>query len=153
MAYAGDEDALADEYGASTGNQLRQRGGKKSADSDEQQHTYPPPQTQGDSADPSTSTLLQSSRAAQDSLSGELLRMASVLKKNSLAFADALERDRKLVETAGEQLSGNLDLMTRTRGRLGEYSKMARGMGWMTFGCIITVIVSWIWVFVLIKLT
>ncbi|KDN53393.1 hypothetical protein K437DRAFT_271623 [Tilletiaria anomala UBC 951] len=137
------EDAVAAEYGAVP---VAPAGAEKDI--------YPPPRTErGDSSDPATSTLLQSSRAVQESLSGELLRMASILKKNSFAFADALERDRKLVETAGEQLAQNLGLMTRARGRLGEYSKTARGMGWMTLGCLLTVLVSWIWVFVLIKLT
>ena len=156
-----EDDELAREYGATpgSGSKLRRRkghnehtSGEAAQQSESEKHNYPP-STDDAPPDQTTSTLLQSSRAAQDSLSNELLRMASILKKNSLAFADSLERDRKLVENAGEQLGLNLDLMTRTRGRLGEYSKKARGMGWMTFGCLITVVVCWVWVFVLIKLT
>lgn len=98
-------------------------------------------------------TALQSDRSLQDSLSGELLRMAGALRANSLAFADALERDRKIVEAAGEKLEGNLTLMTRTRGKLGEYSKKARGMGWMTLASVATVCISWVIMFVIIKLT
>lgn len=98
-------------------------------------------------------TALQSDRSIQDSLSGELLRMAGILKANSMAFADALERDRRILEEAGEKLQGNLTLMTRTRGKLGEYSKKARGMGWLTLGSVAVVCMSWIVVFVLIRLT
>lgn len=98
-------------------------------------------------------TALQSDRSIQDSLSGELLRMAGILKANSLAFADALERDRKILEEAGEKLQGNLTLMTRTRGKLGEYSKKARGMGWLTLGSVAVVCMSWVVMFVLIRLT
>lgn len=98
-------------------------------------------------------TILQSDRATHDALSSELLRMASILKSNSLAFADALERDRLLLEKAGNDLGQNLDLMTRTRGRLGVYSKKARSMGWFTLSAILIVIVSWMLMFLLIRLT
>lgn len=96
---------------------------------------------------------LQSDRSIQDSLSGELLRMAGILKANSMAFADALERDRKILEEAGEKLQGNLTLMTRTRGKLGEYSKKARGMGWATLASVAVVCISWVVMFILIRLT
>lgn len=98
-------------------------------------------------------TILQSDRATHEALSSELLRMASVLKTNSLAFADALERDRVLLEKAGTDLGQNLDLMTRTRGRLGVYSKKARSMGWFTLSAILVVMVSWMLMFLLIRLT
>ena len=98
-------------------------------------------------------TALQSDRSIQDSLSGELLRMAGILKANSMAFADALERDRKILEDAGEKLQGNLTLMTKTRGKLGEYSKKARGMGWATLGSVAIVCISWVIMFILIRLT
>lgn len=98
-------------------------------------------------------TAAESDRATHDSLSSELLRMAGVLKANSYAFADALERDRKLVEATGEKLQGNLDLMTRTRGQLAVYAKQARGMGWATLGAVAVVCMSWVLMFILIKLT
>uniref|UniRef100_V5EAB0 t-SNARE coiled-coil homology domain-containing protein n=2 Tax=Kalmanozyma brasiliensis (strain GHG001) TaxID=1365824 RepID=V5EAB0_KALBG len=98
-------------------------------------------------------TILQSDRATHEALSSELLRMASVLKSNSVAFADSLERDRLLLEKAGTDLGQNLDLMTRTRGRLGVYSKKARGMGWFTLSAILVVVVSWMIMFLLIRLT
>lgn len=115
-----------------------------------------PPSTSTPTAPTSSSTsetILQSDRATHEALSSELLRMASILKSNSLAFADSLERDRLLLEKAGTDLGQNLDLMTRTRGRLGVYSKKARGMGWFTLSAIVVVIVSWMMMFLLIRLT
>lgn len=98
-------------------------------------------------------TILQSDRATHEALSSELLRMASVLRSNSLAFADSLERDRLLLEKSGSDLTHNLDLMTRTRGRLGLYSKQARSMGCFTLSTILIVILSWMLMFLLIRLT
>ncbi|KAJ9475913.1 hypothetical protein PHBOTO_006000 [Pseudozyma hubeiensis] len=115
-----------------------------------------PPTATSTSAPTTTSaseTILQSDRATHEALSSELLRMATVLKSNSLAFADSLERDRLLLEKAGTDLGQNLDLMTRTRGRLGVYSKKARSMGWFTLSAILVVIVSWMLMFLLIRLT
>lgn len=98
-------------------------------------------------------SILQGDRSTQEALSGELLRMASILKSNSLAFADALERDRVLLEKAGNHLGQNLDLMTKTRGRLGVYSKKVRSMGWFTLGAIAVVMFSWVFMFIVIRLT
>lgn len=117
--------------------------------------TYPPPTSTA--AAPGRAggdtTILQSDRATHEALSSELLRMASILKSNSLAFADSLERDRLLLEKAGTDLTQNLDLMTRTRGRLGVYSKKARSMGWFTLSAILVVVISWMLMFLLIRLT
>jgi hypothetical protein len=102
---------------------------------------------------PPPPTALQSERSIQDSLAAELLRMAGVLKTNSVRFADALKNDRKVVEQADEKLQGNLTLMKKTRGRLGDYSRKARGMGWMTLGAVAMVCMSWVVMFMLIRLT
>lgn len=112
-----------------------------------------PTPTANPTATNASDTILQSDRATHEALSSELLRMASVLKSNSVAFADALERDRLLLEKAGTDLGQNLDLMTRTRGRLGVYSKKARSMGWFTLSAILVVVVSWMLMFLLIRLT
>lgn len=115
-------------------------------------HSKPPPPT-APTTTTGSDTILQSDRSQHEALSSELLRMASILKSNSLAFADSLERDRILLEKASTDLSSNLSLMTRTRGRLGVYSKKARSMGWFTLSAILVVIVSWMLMFLLIRLT
>lgn len=98
-------------------------------------------------------TRMQSDRSLQDALSSELLRMASVLKANTAAFSESLERDRVLVEEASGRLDQNLGLMTRTRGQLGVFSKKARNMGWFTIGSIVCVVACWMLMFVVIRLT
>ena len=62
-------------------------------------------------------------------------------------------RDRVRVEQAGTRLGQNLDLMTRTRGQLGVFSKKVRSMGWFTLGSIAAVLASWLVMFVVIRLT
>lgn len=154
-----EEDEGLAEYEAAT--HLRQRrGGQRSSDSSSAT-TYPPkphpPKDQDDDDDPkskfSTSPHLTSDRSTQEALSTELLRMASLLKSQSISFSSSLERDRQILEGADEQLMKNLNLMTKTRGRLGEYAHKARGMGWLTLGTIVVVIGTWVVMFVVIKLT
>lgn len=94
-----------------------------------------------------------SSRAVHAGLMGELVRMATVLKGNSIALGQALERDRHLVENAEDKLSTNLDFMTRTRGRLGKYTHIARSSTWLTIYSVVTVVASWILIFVVIRIT
>lgn len=155
-----DEDP-AEEYEAAT-YELRRRRGKeqqqqrqsthedeKGVDSNTQKHISPSPSTTQSQPPPSTN----SDRATHENLSSELLRMASALRSQSISFSEALERDRKLLESTDEHLAQNLDLMTRTRGKLGEYAHKARGMGWLTLGTIVVVILIWIVMFVIIKLT
>ena len=101
----------------------------------------------------SRAPMLQSDRSLQDALSSELLRMAGVLKANTVAFSESLERDRVLVESATGRLDQNLSLMTRTRGQLGVFSKKARSMGWFTLGSIASVIVCWVLMFIVIRVT
>ncbi|WFD20515.1 hypothetical protein MCAP1_002761 [Malassezia caprae] len=120
------------------------------------QRRPPPDEAPPDEAPPAPDarpTALSSDRSLQEALSAELLRMAGALRQNSAAFADALERDRLLVEQAGAGLEQNLDLMTRTRGQLGAFTRKARRMGWFTLGSIASVVVCWMVLFVVIRLT
>ncbi|WFD41415.1 hypothetical protein MPSI1_000042 [Malassezia psittaci] len=95
----------------------------------------------------------QSDGQIKEALSSELLRMARVLRRNTAAFGEALERDRVLVEQAGTRLDQNLSLMTRTRGQLGVFSKKARSMGWFTLLSMAMVFVSWVAMYIVIRLT
>jgi len=106
-----------------------------------------------DAAADARPSALTSDRSLQEALSAELLRMAGALRQNSAAFADVLERDRQLVEQAGTGLEQNLDLMTRTRGQLGAFTRKARRMSWFTLGSIASVVVCWVILFIVIRLT
>ncbi|PWN21912.1 hypothetical protein BCV69DRAFT_159792 [Microstroma glucosiphilum] len=151
------EEAEMAEY--ETASNLRRRGGYKAAN-DESEDGERAGGTKDEKAastsyPPSTSTapVVSGDRSTQEALSSELLRMASILKNQTISFSSALERDRKLLESTDQQLSQNLDLMTRTRGRLGEYAHKARGMGWLTLGTVVMVVITWMLMFVVIKLT
>ncbi|KAK0525103.1 hypothetical protein OC834_005290 [Tilletia horrida] len=113
--------------------------------------TYPPPPPSLNTATPAPPQAPD--QPLHDALSSELLRLSTVLKSNALAFGAALERDRLLLAKSSDHLGANLDFMTRTRGRLGEYSRRARGMGWFTFGSIAIVMASWVLCFIIIRLT
>lgn len=113
----------------------------------------PSPLSPNASTGRTSDTLLQHHRQTQESLSSDLLSMAGRLKANSLAFAGALERDKGVMEDAKEKLAGNLDGMTNQRARLKDVVQRAKGMGWLTLGSILVVIVSWVGLFIVIRLT
>lgn len=151
--------AAGDEDDGGEGNDASEHAQQSPQSQQPGDNTYPPQpkDTEKSSKGPSSSapdgSLLTSDRNTQEALSTELLRMAGVLKNQSVSFSSALERDRKLLESADEKLLQNLDIMTKTRGRLGEYAHKARGMGWFTLGTVIMVVVSWVVMFVVIRLT
>ncbi|KAJ1966131.1 hypothetical protein GGI12_000280 [Dipsacomyces acuminosporus] len=84
--------------------------------------------------------LLKSQRAVQEDLTAELVSMASVLKKNSLAFGDIIEKDKAVVEEAAEALSRNLTNMDKQGARLSKYRKRAWGTTGMTWLAVLVVV-------------
>ncbi|KAK0551968.1 hypothetical protein OC845_001941 [Tilletia horrida] len=112
---------------------------------------YPPPSALTANSTPAPPQAPD--QPLHDALSSELLRLSTVLRSNAVAFGAALERDRLLLEKSSDHLGANLDFMTRTRGRLGEYSRKARGMGWFTLTAIGIVMISWMLCFVVIRIT
>lgn len=153
-----DEDIAEYEQGAAA---LRKRQGYASKEGDdggragsEKSPSYAEKEKPSTSSSTSTQQpLLSTERTTQEALSTELLRMASILRSQTVSFSSALERDRKLLESADEKLVQNMDVMTRTRGKLGEYAHTARGMGWFTLGTVLMVVMTWVVMFVVIKLT
>ncbi|KAJ1723847.1 Trimethylguanosine synthase [Coemansia erecta] len=86
--------------------------------------------------------LLKSQRATQDDLSSDLLKMASILKKNSLAFGDLIEKDRDVVDSAAEKLDANLANMEKHGGRLDKFRKRSwgtTGLTWLTVLVVVSV--------------
>ncbi|KAL8276724.1 hypothetical protein RQP46_010903 [Phenoliferia psychrophenolica] len=115
--------------------------------------------TQSPSSDPllppttSSSTLLEHHASLQSSLLGSLTSMSSQLKENSKVFADSLEKDKEVVESAQGKLDGNLTRMKKEGGRLGGYGKKSGGMVWITIGLVGAVAAIWVGMFLLIKVT
>lgn len=101
----------------------------------------------------STSRFLSTSLQTQEELSAQLAQMASQLKQNSLRFTDALARDRAVMEGAEERLEGNLTKLQKERTRLKVQSGKSGSTTWMVLGAIITVVLAWIFTFLLIRVT
>ncbi|KAJ1897770.1 hypothetical protein LPJ66_003174 [Kickxella alabastrina] len=84
--------------------------------------------------------LLKSQRATQDDLSSDLVKMASILKKNTLAFGDLIEKDKAVVDEASEILGGNVTHMNAHGSRLDKYRKRSWGTTGMTWMMVLVVV-------------
>jgi len=89
----------------------------------------------------------------QEELSAQLADMAKQLKMNSVHFAEALARDRVVMEGAEEKLQGNLTRMQAERGRLNVHSLKSGSTTWIVIAAIVTVVVAWIVMFLIIRIT
>ncbi|KAJ2742643.1 hypothetical protein GGI20_004335 [Coemansia sp. BCRC 34301] len=85
--------------------------------------------------------LLKSQRATQEELTSDLVQMASVLKKNSVAFGDLLEKDKTVVEETSDLLNRNVAGVSGHGARLNKYRKRAWGTTGLTW-LMISVVVS-----------
>lgn len=97
--------------------------------------------------------VLQHHREMQDELTEDLARMAKSLKMNSVAFGDMLEKDKSVFETASTALENSYGRLRTEGGRLGEYSSRARGTTWLVYGSVLTVLVCFVFIYLLIKIT
>lgn len=98
-----------------------------------------------------SSHLLQHHREVQEGLTQDLAGMAKQLKLNSLHFASNLEKDKALMTTVEDQMSGSKDDMSKNRTRLGAYEKKG---GWTTCFTIMAVAMvccAWFFMFALSK--
>jgi hypothetical protein len=98
-------------------------------------------------------SALQNSAAVQEELQQELARMATQLRKNTEHFSKVLEKDRALVEGAGEKLESNLSTMQTTRVRLRDRGTAARGMTCFTVAALVGVIVAFVAMVLVIRVT
>lgn len=112
-----------------------------------------PPTEKQSSGDNSTSRFLSTSLKTQEELSAQLADMAKQLKINSLHFTEALARDRIVIEGAEGKLQGNLTRIQTERGRLKLHSLKSGSTTWIVMAAIITVIVAWIVMFLIIRIT
>lgn len=95
----------------------------------------------------------RSARAEQDDLSEELIAMTKQLKQNALALSQGLSSDMPLIEQTSNKLEGNADKMTTQRKQLNIFSSSSRATTCLTFSSIVIVFISWIILFMIIKLT
>lgn len=96
---------------------------------------------------------LQNSAAVQEELTAELARMAAQLRRNAEHFRKKLEEERPLVDGAAEKLDTNLGQLEGTRVRLRDRGKEARGTTFLTLGAIVGVLVAFVAMVLVIRVT
>jgi len=79
--------------------------------------------------------------------------LSQQLKLNALHFSDRLAADSSVVKEAEEKLEGNLDKMKKERVRLKDYSGKASGTTWLVLLTVAVVILAWMVMFFIIRLT
>ncbi|KAJ1661164.1 hypothetical protein GGF38_003836, partial [Coemansia sp. RSA 25] len=84
--------------------------------------------------------LLKSQRATQEELTSDLVQMASVLKKNSVAFGDLIEKDKTVIEETSDLLNSNVAGVSGHGARLNKYRKRAWGTTGLTWLMILVVV-------------
>jgi len=97
--------------------------------------------------------FLSSTVETQDELSAQLSDMAKHLKANALHFAGSLEKDKAVMESAESQLEKNVDKMSRTRTQLKTVSSKGRGTTWLVLASVVGVIIAFMVMVMLIRIT
>ncbi|KAK9767224.1 hypothetical protein K7432_003147 [Basidiobolus ranarum] len=100
----------------------------------------------------SAETLLEHHRHAQEELTNDLVRMAEILKNNSMSFGDILKRDEKVLDDAHGALTGNLDRLKKESGRLTQFTKRSSKTTWITWGVVALVCLTFIFMFLFIRI-
>ncbi|KAG8970330.1 hypothetical protein FRC03_009603 [Tulasnella sp. 419] len=98
-------------------------------------------------------TATSSSLQTQEELSAQLAQMAAQLKRNALHFSDSLAKEKGVLEEAQVKLESNYGLMKIQRLRLRDFTGKSGGTTWMVLGAIACVIIAWVIMFMIIRLT
>lgn len=115
--------------------------------------TSPPPAVPASSTTSSIRRALQSSSAVNDELAAQLAQMATQMKRNALHFSDVMIKDKAVVEEAQEKLEKNHGFMQQERTRLRDHSGKSTGTTWLMLGSFVIVLVSFMIMFFVIRLT
>ncbi len=99
------------------------------------------------------STILSSSRETQEELAAQLAAMSRQLKLNALHLSSSLAKEQDALTNATEKLDNNLQVMTKERVRLRDHSGKSSSTTWLIFGAIISVVIAWVLLFFVIRLT
>ncbi|KAG8907931.1 hypothetical protein FRB99_001439 [Tulasnella sp. 403] len=97
--------------------------------------------------------FLTTSLETQEELSAQLAQMGHQLKLNALHLANSLAKEKGVIEDAAEKLDRNLGTMTKERVRLRDHSGKSGNTTWLVVGAILCVIIAWVMMFVVIRLT
>ncbi|CUA66659.1 hypothetical protein RSOLAG22IIIB_00100 [Rhizoctonia solani] len=107
------------------------------------------------SASPTTDlpAFMHTSLQTQEDLSEQLAQMAAQLKRNAQTFAAQLHEDNALVQLAHDQLEGVHTRVKTERSTLRDFSSKSGYTTCMTIGIMAVVIISWVMMFLMIKVT
>jgi hypothetical protein len=96
---------------------------------------------------------MHTSLKTQEDLSEQLAQMAAQLKRNAQSFAAQLHEDNALVQLAHDQLEGVHTRVKTERTTLRDFRGKSGYTTCMTIGIIVVVIVAWVMMFFMIKVT
>ncbi|KAI0061617.1 hypothetical protein BV25DRAFT_1886327 [Artomyces pyxidatus] len=97
--------------------------------------------------------FLQNSAALQEELSAQLAQMAGQLRRNALHFSESLAQDQAVMKDTEEKIGANYDVMKKERVRLRDHRGKSMGTTCLTFLSLIVVLVAFILMFFVIRLT
>ena len=89
----------------------------------------------------------------QEELSDQLAQMAAQLKRNAQSFAAQLHEDNALVQLAHDQLEGVHTRVKTEKTTLRDFRGKSGYTTCMVMGAIVVVMISWVMMFFLIKIT
>ncbi|KAJ1304776.1 hypothetical protein OPQ81_005912 [Rhizoctonia solani] len=115
----------------------------------------PPRYRSSASTSPTTElpAFMHTSLQTQEDLSEQLAQMAAQLKRNAQTFAAQLHEDNALVQLAHDQLEGVHTRVKTERATLRDFRGKSGYTTCMTIGIIIVVVISWVVMFLMIKVT
>ncbi|KAG9104091.1 hypothetical protein FRC06_005574 [Ceratobasidium sp. 370] len=102
---------------------------------------------------PDMPAFMHTSLQTQEDLSEQLAHMAAQLKRNAQTFAAQLHEDNALVQLAHDQLEGVHTRVKTERTTLRDFRGKSGYTTCMVMGAVVVVMVSWVMMFLLIKVT
>lgn len=97
--------------------------------------------------------FMHTSLQTQEDLSDQLAQMAAQLKRNAQSFAAQLHEDNALVQLAHDQLEGVHTRVKTEKTTLRDFRGKSGYTTCMVIGAVVVVMISWVMMFFMIKLT
>lgn len=98
-------------------------------------------------------SFLSTSLETQEELSEQLAQMGRQLRLNAIHLSNSIAKEKGTMEDAADKLDRNLGTMTKERVRLRDHRGKSGSTTWMVVSAIVCVIVAWILMFFVIRLT
>jgi Membrane fusion protein Use1 len=100
-----------------------------------------------------TQALLQHRTVLQEELSAQLAQMAGQLRRNAEHFSSALAADQAVLRNAEEKIGANFDVMKQERVRLRDHRSKSLGTTCLTITSVLVVLIAFVIVFFILRLT